>query len=258
MRRITSLRWGGVVALLVLACLATAGAMLPRWLETAENRERVVACHAVADHLAEQPAYSVSRACSYVHGITTHSVDRRVDWTENWVQAIVGKAYPPLLRTQSPEKIVLGRKGDCSERVAVLQMMFRRAHLPTRAVGLGGHVVLEVRANGKWYTADPDYGVTFGTDVSHLEKGTGKWVRHQLRATGCDDEAIDGYLQILHSSVDNVAMGINQPLSPRLKFVEDVCDGLMVATPMLLWGLLAVLWASFPVFSGTGVRQSLT
>lgn len=258
MRRIDSLRWGAMVALLLLACLATAGAMLPRWLESPENRERVVACHAVADLLAEQPAYSVSRACSYVHGITTHSIDRRIGWTENWVQAFAGKAYPPLLRTQSSEKIVLGRKGDCSERVAVLQMVFRRARLPTRVVGLGGHVVLEVRANGKWYTADPDYGVTFGTDVSHLEKGPGKWVRYQLRTAGCGDEAIDGYIQILHSSVDNVAMGINQPLSPRLKVVEDICDGLLVAIPILLWGLFAVLWASFPVVSERDDRQPLT
>lgn len=240
------LRWmlGALIA--GLASLTTLGALIPIASQTPQQRARVNAYREMTAILAEQPAYSVSRACSFVHATTQHSIERRIGWNENWVQASLGLMYPPMARTQSPERIIAGQQADCSERVAALQRMFRQARLPTRIVGLGGHVVLEVKANGKWYTTDPDYGVTYGIGVAQLEAGTGQGVRRMLQRIGYAEPVIDRYLEILHSTSDNVVMGINQPLSPRLALLEGACGWLLVAIPLILWGCLAVLWVAVP------------
>jgi hypothetical protein len=235
-----------VLGLSVAAVATSAAALVSRLSVERSGQARVGLLRDVAKQLAEQPVYSVSRACHLVHSLTEHGIDRRISWRENWVQALLGQFYPALLRTQNPERIVVGRVGDCSERVAVLQMVYRQAHLPTRIVGLGGHVVLEVKANGKWYTADPDYDVIFGTDVRTLESGSGKWVRALLQRRGVDREQVDRYVEILHTPVDNIQMAINQPLSPRLKILEDMCGVLLFSIPLLLWGILGVFWASLP------------
>jgi hypothetical protein len=240
------LRWVLGTLIAGLASLTTLGALIPMASETPQQRARVNAYREMASILAAQPAYSVSRACSFVHATTKHSVERRITWHENWVQASLGLLYPPMVRTQSPERIIARQHADCSERVAALQRMFRQARLPTRIVGLGGHVVLEVKANGKWYTTDPDYGVTYGVGVAQLETGTGQGVHRLLQRVGCSDPVIDRYLEILHSTSDNVVMGINQPLSPRLALLEGACGWLLVAIPLILWVGLAVLWVAVP------------
>lgn len=240
------LRWIFGTLMAGLASLTTLGALLPMASRTPQQRARVNAYREMTAILATQPAYSVSRACSFVHSTTKHSVERRIGWQENWVQASLGLMYPPIERTQSPERIIAGEQADCSERVAALQQMFRQAQLPTRIVGLGGHVVLEVKANGKWYTADPDYGVTYGVGVAQLETGTGQGVRRLLQRVGCTEPVIDRYLEILHSTSDNVVMDIHQPLSPRLALLEGACGWLLVAIPLILWGGLGVLWVAGP------------
>jgi hypothetical protein len=240
------LRWMLGALMAGLASLTTLGALIPMVSQTPQERARVKAYREMAAILAAQPAYSVSRACSFVHSTTEHSVSRRVGWRENWVQASLGLLYPPIARTQSPERIIAGQQADCSERVAALQRMFRQAQLPTRIVGLGGHVVVEVKANGKWYTADPDYGVTYGVGIEQLETGSGLGVRRSLQRVGYTEPVIDRYLEILHSTSDNIVMGIHQPLSPRLALLEGACGWLLVAIPLSLWGGLAVLWVAAP------------
>jgi hypothetical protein len=235
-----------VIGLSVAAIATSAAALVSSLSVERSGQARVGLLHAVAKQLAEQPVYSVSRGCHLVHSLTEHGIDRQISWRENWVQALLGQFYPAMLRTQNPERIVAGRVGDCSERVAALQMVYRQAHLSTRIVGLGGHVVLEVKANGKWYTADPDYDVIFGTDVRTLESGSGKWVRAMLQRRGVDRERVDRYVEILHTPADNIQMAINQPLSPRLKIVEDVCGVLLFSIPFLLWGIVGILWVSLP------------
>lgn len=236
------------VTVLSIAAVATSvAALVSRLSVEPSGRARVGLLHAVSEQLAEQSPYSVSRGCHLVHSMTEHGIDRRISWGENWVQALLGHFYPAMLRTQNPERIVAGRIGDCSERVAVLQMVYRQARLPTRIVGLGGHVVLEVKANGKWYTADPDYDLIFGADVRTLESGSGKWLQAMMQRRGYDRQRIDRYMEILRTPEDNIQMAINQPLSPRLKVVEDVCGVLLFSIPLLLWGILGVFWASLPI-----------
>lgn len=196
---------------------------------------------AVAASFADQENFQVARANRFVHAITTHSVDRRILLRENWVQWFLGQFYRPLLRSQDPLRIVEGGAGDCSERVAVLQWIARQAKCPTRIVGLGGHVVLEVFAKGKWVAADPDYGVTFSTDVQTLTHGGSKYVASQLQRVGVDEATIENYLGILQSSGDNISMGVNEPLSPRLKVVEDWCEIARVSLPWFFLGLLLIV-----------------
>ncbi|MFN7735487.1 MAG: hypothetical protein ACK5O8_05170 [Pirellula sp.] len=211
-----------------------------------EAEARVEQFKAVATSFAGQDDFQVSRANRFVHSITTHSVDRKVMLRENWVQWCLGHVYPPLLRSQNALRIVEGGIGDCSERVAVLQWIARQSQCPTRIVGLGGHVVLEVFSKGKWVAADPDYGVTFSTDVQTLTHGGAKYVAWQLQRAGVDAPTIENYLSILQSAGDNVSMGLNEPLSPRLKVLEDWCEIARVAFPWFFFGLLLVVPMAWP------------
>jgi len=201
---------------------------------------------AVSASFAAQNDFPVGRANRFVHAITAHSVDRQIMIQENWVQWCLGQFYRPLLRSQNPVRIIEGGAGDCSERVAVLQWIARQAKCPTRIVGLGGHVVLEVFARGKWVTADPDYGITFSTDVQTLTRGGSKYVSWQLQRAGVDESSIENYLSILQSGEDNVAMEVNEPLSPRLKVLEDWCEVARVSLPWFFSGLLLSISLGWP------------
>jgi hypothetical protein len=107
-------------------------------------------------------------------------------------------------------------------------------------------VVLEVFSKGKWVAADPDYGVTFSTDVQTLTNGGAKYVAWQLQRAGVDAPTIENYLSILQSAGDNVSMGLNEPLSPRLKVLEDWCEIARVAFPWFFFGLLLVVPMAWP------------
>jgi hypothetical protein len=205
-----------------------------------EQFKAVSASFAASDH------FPVGRANRFVHAITTHSIDRRIMLRENWVQWFLGQFYPPLLRIQNPLRIVEGGAGDCSERVAVLQWIARQSKCPTRIVGLGGHVVLEVFAKGKWVAADPDYGITFSTDVKTLTHGGAKYVTWQLQRSGVGEPTIENYLSILQSSEDNISMGVNEPLSPRLKVLEEWCEIARVSLPWFFFGMFLIVPLAWP------------
>jgi len=178
--------------------------------------------------------------------LTEHRTDRQIAPWENWIQWSLGQVYAPLLRTQNPDLILDQGYGDCSERVAVLQSLFRLARIPTRIVGLGGHVVLEVQANGKWYTADPDYGVVhFGT-VEELAGVAENTLGHPLNRAGYSQETIDRYIELFRSQADNTALPLNSPISPRLYHAEQFSALLLVMLPCVLW--LLTLLASMAHF----------
>lgn len=220
--------------------------VLAPFLKSDESVARLEQFKTVATSFADQDNFQVTRANRFVHAITTHSVDRQIAIEENWVQWFLGQFYRPLLRSQNPFRIVEGGNGDCSERVAVLQWIARQAKCPTRIVGLGGHVVLEVFVKGKWVAADPDYGITFSTDVRTLSQGGAKYVSWQLQRARVDAPAIENYLSILQSSDDNILMGVNEPLSPRLKVLEDWCEITRLSLPWFFVGLLLVLALAWP------------
>jgi hypothetical protein len=229
------------MGLALLAVLTTVGAVAPSWSSSSEGRERRNRLQGFADDFADGWYYPIHRSCRLVHSLTEHSIERRIAPRENWLQWVAGQFYPPLQRTQRVDRILERGIGDCSERVIVLQTLVRKQLLPTRIVGLGGHVVLEVQANRKWYTADPDYGVVFPWSVERMSELPDRAIAWILAEAGYSLPQIAEYLRIVKSTEDNIAMPLNTPLSPRLAWLETICHHGIIVLPAAMWSLLGIL-----------------
>jgi hypothetical protein len=237
-------RWRRLASWLcfLAAAAASIGVAAPWLFESQEGALRRSTLRSFAEDFHGARRYPVYRACRLVHSMTEHRIDRRIDPTENWVQWTLGQFYPPLLRTRDPDRILEKGYGDCSERVVVLRTLAMRSGLPSRIVGLGGHVVLEIFANGKWFTADPDYGVVYVGTVEELARCDPDYLANPLLDAGYPKHQIDAYIQILQSNDDNIAMPIDSPISPRLYWLEEMSGFVLLAMPCILWLLNGFLW----------------
>jgi hypothetical protein len=238
-------RWAVVLGCLltlagsVLMAFTLLGAALSRELAKAAPVESTgpAALAAYHEQLRRGAPFYLVEATEKVHRCTTHFDGRRIGLAENWLQWALGKLYPPLARTQDPQRLLAGGAGDCSERSAILKALAETAGRRCRFVGLGGHVVLEVEAAGGSLVADPDYGIVFPADLSVLQSHAGSTIADQvLSARGYDRPTIDRYLEILRSREDNVALPIGNPLSPRLFVVERACQWLVWLLPLAWLG----------------------
>lgn len=173
---------------------------------------------------------------------TRHTSGRHVHWSENWLHFLLGKIYRPFARTQSVTRLVAGREGDCSERAAILKAIAEAGGYPCRFVGLGGHVVLEVQVDDRWWTSDPDYGVVYPFAAEHLSDSSREaTVRSTLAIHAYPADTVNRYVEILQSTQNNVVLPVGMPLSPRLFVLEQVCSWLawlLPATCCLLAGWL--------------------
>jgi hypothetical protein len=237
--------------LIGLSLATSLGAITPWGWQSSAGGARRASVRSFAEDFESAKYYPIYRACRLVHTHTEHSIDRRIGIGENWIQWSLGQFYPPLLRTQNADHILEFGKGDCSERVAVLQSLVRKSRLNTRIVGLGGHVVLEVYANGKWYTADPDYGVVYSGTVDSLKDSSPGYLAMPLIRAGMHRDIVDRYVSLIKSSGDNVVMPLNSPISPRLHWVEEISFFLVITLPCVLWMLCGLLWWNLP-----GVRAT--
>ncbi len=240
-------RCGPILRYLIflLAGLTSLGAIAPWCSKNQDGQARRLALQSFSEDFSPDQHIPVYRACRLVHSLTEHTDGRRVAWYENWIQWSVGHIYAPLKRTQLTERILEQGHGDCSERVAVLQALFQKWQVTTRIHGLGGHVVLEVFANGKWYTLDPDYGVTYPRSFRELQHGDERLVADALLRKGYSADVVDRYVEILRSSDDNILLPPHSALSPRLYRIELICEVLLVILPCGLWSILVVLWPTF-------------
>jgi hypothetical protein len=152
---------------------------------------------------------------------------------ENWVQWIAGFLYVPLRRTQDADLLINGQNAECSERSQILKSIAEEFGFQCRFVGLGGHVVLEVAVDGDWQVADPEFGLTYPVNISRLaEESQESAVIDALRSHHVNDEQISNYLRILQSEEDNIRLPIGEPISPRLKLMEEACDWLAWIIPI--------------------------
>ena len=155
---------------------------------------------------------------------TRHTSGRHIHWSENWLHFLLGKVYHPFARTQSVERLVAGREGDCSERAAILKAIVEAGGYSCRFVGLSGHVVLEVNVDDQWWTSDPDYGVVYPFEAGQLaETSREAIVRSTLAVHAYPADTVNRYLDILQSTHDNVVLPVGMPLSPRLFVIEKAC-----------------------------------
>jgi hypothetical protein len=107
--------------------------------------------------------------------------------------------------------------------------MLSRRGIASRLVGLGGHVVLETQPlDGGSLVLDPDYGVEFAGTVAELSGGRrDEEVRSVLASAGFAEPQIQLYREILYSQQDNQEIDWNEPLSPRLFWLERMTQGVV-------------------------------
>lgn len=197
------------------------------------------------EELRNGKTFELSEAAYIVFSATTHDSPRYVSFHENWVQWLLSRVYKPLRRTQDTELLIDGGRAECSERSQILKSIAEDCGYRCRFVGLGGHVVLEVEMDCRWYVADPEFGIAFPFDVEQLCKEShSDFVRQALRPRALPEAQIDDYLLILHSTDDNRHLPIGEPISPRLHTIEQVCQWLAWLIP------LAFLFSSIGFFLG--------
>lgn len=178
-----------------------------------------------------------------VHAMTTHSNDRMIGLTENWLQYGLGLLYEPLSHTQDSVRLMQGGEANCSERCAILKSICEAAGYRCRYAGLEGHVVLEVRWRGRWHTADPDYGVVFATGVQELANPRfASLVSERLAERGYSQAIITTYLAILQSTENNRVLAEGVELSPRLMRIEQACKWAVWVLPLALLAVGGWLW----------------
>jgi hypothetical protein len=191
---------------------------------------RGVAATGALVHLESARAPQLRQMNQLVRLWVEHSEGLRIGPEINWVQWLLGTIYPPAARSQLAARILASGSGDCSERAAVLQALLSQRGIPSRLVGLGGHVVLETpTVDGGWMVLDPDYGVEFPGTVAELSKGERDGeIRDALASAGFEETPIRLYREILYSPQDNQAMDWNEPLSPRLFWLERLTQGVIL------------------------------
>jgi len=185
--------------------------------------------------------FDLQEATEKVFYGTQHESVRRIRFHENWVQWLAGFAYEPLQRTQNTDLLIDGQFAECSERSQILKTIVEECGYPCRFIGLGGHVVVEVAIDNDWCVADPEFGITFSSNAYKLQqKSQQASVEVALSLRGVSEEQIEDYVRILQSEEDNVTLPIGEPLSPRLKVLEEVCMWLSWLLPFAsYWSALS-------------------
>jgi hypothetical protein len=173
----------------------------------------------------------VAQATRLVHDATRHVAQREVRFSENWLQYVLGYAYPPLRQTQDVDLLIQGGVGNCSDRCQILKSVAEAAGMKCRFVGLNGHVVLEVLTDGGWTTCDPDYNVVYPLPTDELARPSRELLLRAPLTTGYPRDVIDRYVAIFQSQHDNVRLPIGSPLSPRLYVAELVLSWLCWVVP---------------------------
>jgi hypothetical protein len=184
--------------------------------------------------------FDLEEATNQVFRGTEHSDQRKIHFSENWIQWLVGQGYAPLMHTQDTGLLIAGGQANCSERAQILKTLAETAGKSCRFVGLNGHVVLEVEDQGIWKMADPDYGIAYTSGVQVLSQpAAAPLVRKSLLQRGYPSLKVEKYLEILQSSGDNIFLPHGQALSPRLFALESACRWLVWVLPsvFLLAGL---------------------
>ena len=170
--------------------------------------------------------FDIYNATNLVFESLVHSGDRKISIFENWLLWLLGQVYEPIIRTQSPERIVAGGVAICSEAAAVLNRVATINNAEARFVGLNGHVISEIKIDGAWILADADYGIVIPFSHDQLSGVDEKQMKQILtslskaRGFNWDANAVDTYASQLLSIEDNIVQQVGEQQSPRLWIIE--------------------------------------
>ena len=132
------------------------------------------------------------------------------------------------------KRMVREQKAICSEAAQVLKDIVEYKGLTARFVHLGGHIVLEVFINERWYVADPDYGVAYEAPLEVLETRNGESrIKTRMARRGHSAETIQHVIKIFRESDKNWRLPEGTVLSPRLYIIEKAADYLKWIIPSI-------------------------
>jgi hypothetical protein len=180
----------------------------------------------------------------------THGESMHTPWS-NWLLWLGGWMHPALGAVRSPDNLLAhGSSALCSESSSVLMQLALRADIPTRHVGLNGHVVMEAWYNNRWHMYDPDYevipnehGVVLDTAALTTDEAT---LRSFYAARLSDSAGLNRLVAYFMSGVDNsfVAYPPGSQFewkSQVLLQLEEISEWLKFLLPLAL--MLCGVWS---------------
>lgn len=201
------------------------------------------------EHVGKKTGSSTFKYVERINQLIYNSIfhykeNRNYEFFENWFLWTLGKViYKHFGGIQNSDYIINGRGAWCGQVSEVLMTILKQSSIDSRFLGLSGHVVLEVKLDGKWIVADPDYGVVYSVGRKDLENPDYSYlILEPLRNIGYSERTISTYLQIFQSRENNVTLPVGSKLSPRLHIVEVAGSWVKWVFPLVL--LIMEYWTS--------------
>ena len=138
----------------------------------------------------------------------THGDQSKYNIFSNWLLWLTGKVASPLSFVRSPDTLLKhGHSALCGTQAYVLQSIAESYGIPTRRVGMNGHVVMEAWYEDDWHLYDPDLEVipiTADQKILSLDElaRSPELVRKYYQGRG-SKEYVDSVVEIVSSREDN-------------------------------------------------------
>lgn len=138
----------------------------------------------------------------------THGDQSKYNIFSNWLLWLTGKVASPLSFVRSPDILVEnGHSALCGAQAYVLQSLAESYGIPTRRVGMNGHVVMEAWYEDDWHLYDPDLEVipvTADQKILSLDElARSPALVRQYYQGRVNKEYIDSVVEIVSSREDN-------------------------------------------------------
>ena len=138
----------------------------------------------------------------------THNNQAKYNIFSNWLLWAMGKIVPPLSFVRSPDILLKsGHSALCGSQAYVLQSLAESYGIPTRRVGMNGHVVMEAWYKNDWHLYDPDLEVIPLTESKRIlsldELARSPELVRKYYAGRGSSEYVDSVVEIVSSREDN-------------------------------------------------------
>ncbi|MBV1915545.1 MAG: hypothetical protein KUG72_09175 [Pseudomonadales bacterium] len=175
----------------------------------------------------------------------THNDQAKYNVFSNWLLWLMGKVASPLSFIRSPDTLIKnGHSALCGAQAYVLQSLAEEYGIPTRRVGMHGHVVMEAWYDDDWHLYDPDLEVIPVTATQRIlsldELARSRELVRQYYIGRGNREYVDSIIEIVTSREDN-SFELYGMVENRVAYrAERLAEITKWAIPLIL--LLAGLW----------------
>lgn len=130
---------------------------------------------------------------------TAHGEAAMLRFEHSWVLWGLSKwKGDPLRYSQNPSKILQADAAICSQKARLIVSIAENKNVKARLISLDGHVVAELFVGGKWFVADPDWGLVFPFDAIDLVNVKNEpLIENSLEERGYSDVEINVYKNVI-------------------------------------------------------------